>query len=155
MAQGWCIVGNVVTSPGQVTKEAIFYTTEPQITYHSNSNDQAYWGYAYTQFDNASSFADGSYTIFQSDQASCQVTQQQQRYDCINGICTLSSQYSTPGAYNSLLDCQAVCANGGACAEGKQCVDPTTFIPSGKVCIDQGEFDSIEALISKIGSEVC
>ncbi|MGV0102345.1 hypothetical protein NSTCB13_00866 [Nostoc sp. DSM 114160] len=149
---GWCIVGNVVTAPGQVTRQAIYYTTEPQITYHSNSADQSYWGYAYTSFNNAASFADGSYTIFQSDQASCQVTA---RYDCINGTCTLSNQYSTPGLYNSLSDCQAVCANGGACAEGKQCIDPTKFIPSGKVCIDQGEFDSIEALISKIGSEVC
>ncbi|MEH2222594.1 hypothetical protein [Nostoc sp.] len=78
-----------------------------------------------------------------------------QKYDCINGVCTLSTQYTTPGIYQSLADCQAVCANGGACASGKQCVDPVTFCPDGKVCIDQGEFVSIEALISKIGSEVC
>ncbi|MEH1824462.1 MAG: hypothetical protein V7L22_03685 [Nostoc sp.] len=76
-------------------------------------------------------------------------------YDCINGTCTLASKYSTPGLYTSLSDCQAVCANGGACAEGKKCVDPTTFCPDGKVCIDQGEFSTAEALISKIGSEVC
>ncbi|MBN3911094.1 MAG: hypothetical protein HWQ35_32500 [Nostoc sp. NMS1] len=77
------------------------------------------------------------------------------RYDCINGQCILKNTYNTPGIYNSLADCQAVCANGGACGSGKQCVDPTTFCPDGKVCIDQGEFASIEALISKIGSEVC
>ncbi|BBD67959.1 hypothetical protein NIES4072_47290 [Nostoc commune NIES-4072] len=76
-------------------------------------------------------------------------------YDCINGVCTLSTQYKTQGIYRSLADCQGVCANGGACAEGKKCVDPTTFCPDGKVCLDQGEFASIEALISKIGSEVC
>ncbi|MEH2137154.1 hypothetical protein [Nostoc sp.] len=76
-------------------------------------------------------------------------------YDCINGKCTVSTQYNTPGLYANLTDCQAVCANGGACAAGKKCVDPTTFCPDGKVCIDQGEFDSAEALISKIGSEVC
>lgn len=76
-------------------------------------------------------------------------------YDCINGNCIASTTHGTSGLYKSLADCQAVCANGGACAEGKQCVDPTTFIPSGKVCIDQGEFDSIEALIAKINSEVC
>ncbi|BBD69684.1 hypothetical protein NIES4072_29800 [Nostoc commune NIES-4072] len=79
----------------------------------------------------------------------------QQQYDCINGQCITKTQYNTPGIYNSLADCQAVCSNGGACASGKQCVDPTTFCPDGKVCIDQGEFASIEALISKIGSEVC
>ena len=77
------------------------------------------------------------------------------KYDCINGNCTKSTQYQTPGIYQSLNDCQAVCANGGACGSGKQCVDPTTFCPPGQVCIDQGEFASIEALISKIGSEVC
>ena len=152
MAQGWCISGDVVTGPHQVTKQAIFYATQPQITYHSNSNDENYWGYAYTQFNNASSFADGTYTIYESDQASCQILQ---KYDCINGQCIEAGTHKTPGIYTSLSDCQAVCANGGACAEGKQCVDPTTFIPSGKVCIDRSEFDSIEALISQIGSEVC
>ncbi|MEH2211063.1 hypothetical protein [Nostoc sp.] len=76
-------------------------------------------------------------------------------YDCLNGKCVLKTQYNTPGIYNSLADCQAVCASGGACGEGRQCVDPTTFIPSGKVCLDKGEFESIEALISRIGSEVC
>ena len=76
-------------------------------------------------------------------------------YDCINGVCIPSTQYKTAGIYNSLANCQAVCANGGACASGKQCVDPTTFCPDGKVCIDQSEFASIEALISKINSEVC
>lgn len=79
----------------------------------------------------------------------------QQKYDCINGVCTPKSTYSTPGIYASLTDCQAVCANGGACAEGKQCLDPNTYCPPGKVCIDQGEFSEAEALISKIGSEVC
>ena len=76
-------------------------------------------------------------------------------YDCINGVCTVKTQYNTPGLYNSLSDCQAVCANGGSCGDGKQCIDPTNFCPPGKICIDQGEFSSIEALISKIGSEVC
>ncbi len=77
------------------------------------------------------------------------------KYDCINGNCVPKSTYNTPGLYVSLADCQAVCANGGACAEGKQCVDPITFCPDGKVCLDKGEFASIEALISKIDSEVC
>lgn len=77
------------------------------------------------------------------------------KYDCLNGQCVLKTTYNTQGIYNSLADCQAVCANGGACASGKKCVDPTTFCPDGKVCLDQGEFDSIEALISKINSEVC
>lgn len=77
------------------------------------------------------------------------------QYDCINGVCTKKTLYNTPGIYQSLEDCQAVCANGGSCADGKQCVDPTNFCPPGKVCIDQGEFSSIESLISQINSEVC
>ncbi|MEH2318560.1 hypothetical protein [Nostoc sp.] len=94
MSQGWCIRGDAVTGPHQVTAVAIFYATEPQITYHSNSVDQNYWGYAYTSFNNATSFADGTYTIFQSDEGSCQIAQ---HYDCINGNCVLSTQYKTPG----------------------------------------------------------
>ncbi|MEH2119021.1 hypothetical protein [Nostoc sp.] len=153
---GWCIVGNVVDGQNHTTKRGIYYETEPQITYHSNNADQAYWGYAYTQFNNYYSFADGSYTIFQSDQASCNVdATPTAKYDCINGQCISSTQYKTPGIYQSLADCQAVCANGGSCGQGKQCVDPTTFCPLGKVCIDQDEFSSIEGLISKINSEVC
>jgi hypothetical protein len=77
------------------------------------------------------------------------------KYDCINGSCVVSNQYKTPGFYTSLSACQAKCGDGTTCGTGKQCVDPTTFCPNGKVCIDQGEFASIEALISKIGSEVC
>ncbi|MGV0102232.1 hypothetical protein NSTCB13_06120 [Nostoc sp. DSM 114160] len=97
-----------------------------------------------------STFADFSW--IGSPSISCTSTT---KYDCINGTCTDANTHKTAGIYQSLADCQAVCANGGACASGKQCVDPTTFIPSGKVCIDQGEFASIEALISKIGGEVC
>ncbi|MEH2400193.1 hypothetical protein [Nostoc sp.] len=76
-------------------------------------------------------------------------------YDCINGNCTDKTQYNTPGIYKSLTDCQAVCANGGSCGDGKQCVDPTTFCPAGKVCIDDSEFSSIQNLISGINNEVC
>ena len=92
-----------------------------------------------------------------SDYGSCDSckTSPSIKYDCLNGNCVASTQYQTPGLYQSLSDCQAVCANGGACASGKQCIDPTNFCPPGKICIDQGEFSSIEALISKINSEVC
>ena len=76
-------------------------------------------------------------------------------YDCLNGLCIASNTYNTPGLYKSLADCQAVCANGGACGSGKQCVDPTTFCPNGKVCIDQDEYSNIQGLIAKINSEVC
>ncbi|MEH2001105.1 MAG: hypothetical protein V7L00_20540 [Nostoc sp.] len=151
---GWCISGKAVTAKDTASPIAIYYATEPQITYHSNSVDQAYWGFAYTSFNNATSFVDGSYTIFQSDEASCQHIDND-KYDCINGNCVVSSQYKTPGIYTGLATCQAVCANGGACAAGKQCVDPTTFCPDGKVCIEQAEFASVEGLISKINSEVC
>lgn len=80
---------------------------------------------------------------------------QNQKYDCLNGQCVVSTQYSTPGTYANLADCQAACANGGACAEGKQCIDPTNFCPPGKVCIEQSEFSTIEGLLSQINSEVC
>ena len=65
------------------------------------------------------------------------------------------STYKTPGLYQSLTDCQTVCTNGGSCGDGKQCVDPTTFCPPGKVCIENSEFSSIQNLISGINNEVC
>jgi hypothetical protein len=76
------------------------------------------------------------------------------KYDCLNGECVNSTQYSTPGTYDSLASCQANCG-GTTCGTGRLCVDPNSFCPDGKVCLDQGEFSSIEALISKIGSKVC
>ncbi|AVH71584.1 hypothetical protein [Nostoc sp. 'Lobaria pulmonaria (5183) cyanobiont'] len=116
MTQGWCISGDVVVAPHQTTKRAIFYTSEPQVTYHSNSNDQGYWGYAYTSFNGAESFADGTYTIYRSDQASCQILQS---YDCINGACVPSTTHGTLGLYASLSDCQVAC---GAHGCSGQCV---------------------------------
>lgn len=119
-----------------------------------------YWVVDGTDMFNGSLVMSGSITViadnYQSDYGSCNgCTPVAIKYDCINGDCIDSSKYKTLGIYQSLADCQAVCANGGACGSGKQCVDPTTFCPSGKVCIDQNEYSEIQALISKINSEVC
>ena len=160
MTQGWCITGDVVSAPNQVTREAIFYETEPPITYHSNVADENYWGYAYTQFYNSYSFADGTYTISQCDQAACSLlpptydcvkgtcTQNTAGtgayknlaaclagcawYDCINGSCVQNTKYSTPGKYTSLSDCHAVCA--ASCPEGQVCCDPNNT--SSSTCPD-------------------
>ena len=164
MTQGWCITGDVVSAPNQVTREAIFYETEPPITYHSNVADENYWGYAYTQFYNSYSFADGTYTISQCDQAACSLipptydcvkgtcTQNTTGtgayknlaaclagcawYDCINGSCIQNTKYSTPGKYTSLSDCHAVCA--ASCPEGQVCCDPnntsSSTCPSCPTC---------------------
>ncbi|MBH8575784.1 hypothetical protein I8752_22825 [Nostocaceae cyanobacterium CENA369] len=98
--------------------------------------------------------ADETPTSGYTSSGSC-ATCRADKYDCLNGQCIPKTTYNTPGLYNSLEDCQAVCANGGACAEGKKCVDPTTFCPDGHVCIEQGEYNSIQGLVDKIKSEVC
>ncbi|MEH2278124.1 MAG: hypothetical protein V7K40_25905 [Nostoc sp.] len=115
--------------------------------------------YDYLVVDGVSAYPDfaggsaaGYGTISEID---CGTGQPFPKYDCLNGTCVQKTQYNTPGLYPSLADCQAVCANGGACGSGKQCVDPTTFCPPGKVCIEQSEFSEIEGLISQINSEVC
>lgn len=79
----------------------------------------------------------------------------QELHDCINGTCVKNTQYGTPGLYKSLADCQAVCANGGGCGEGKQCVDPNTYCAPGKVCIDQSEFNEISGLVGVINGKFC
>ncbi|MBN3939180.1 hypothetical protein [Nostoc sp. NMS9] len=104
--------------------------------------------------DPSSTLYSSSKTFVKTD-SNCVTPSPDTKYDCINGKCIVKTQYNTPGLYQSLADCQAVCANGGACAEGKQCVDPTTFCPLDKVCIDKGEFADAEAIIAKINSEVC
>lgn len=71
------------------------------------------------------------------------------KFDCLNGNCTPSDT----GYFQSLADCQAVCAY--SCGEGKQCVDPNNFCPPGKICIDSSEYSQIEALINKISQEIC
>ncbi|MEH2077023.1 MAG: hypothetical protein V7K57_21925 [Nostoc sp.] len=144
MPQGWCISGDVVTSPGGVTKRAIFYNTEPQITYHSNASDEAYWGNKYTAFNNYYSFVDGSYTIYQSDEPGCQIVTTppvgaKKDYDCINGACIEKSKYNTPGLYQSLDDCQTVCG-------GTSC---------GGQCISNPDWAQIESLASQIRSKEC
>ncbi|MGV0103039.1 hypothetical protein NSTCB13_01610 [Nostoc sp. DSM 114160] len=136
MAQGWCISGDVVTGRNQVIKQAIYYPTEPQITYHSNANDQAYWGYAYTSFNNAESFADGTYTIYRSDSASCQILQ---KYDCINGACVPSSAHGTLGLYDSLSDCEVNCGFRGC---------------SGQ-CISNSDWAQIEGLSNQLKNRNC
>ncbi|MEH1851454.1 MAG: hypothetical protein V7L11_07155 [Nostoc sp.] len=142
MTQGWCIIGNVVVAPGQAPTQAIFYATEPVITYHSNSSDQAYWGYAYTQFNGASSFADGTYTISESDQASCSLTPP--TYDCVACICTPNT--AGTGAYNNLAACLANCA----CYDSINgvCTANTTYATPG-------HYTSIEACNAAIASPTC
>ncbi len=161
MTQGWCIVGNAVTGPGQVTSSAVFYATEPAITYHSNSADQAYWGYAYTQFNGGSSFADGTYTISECEQAACSLTPptyddvggvctpntagtgaysslaaclaNSASYDSINGVCIPSTTYATPGHYTSMAACNAAIA----CPACPDCPTlPCASCPPGQTCID-------------------
>lgn len=76
-------------------------------------------------------------------------------YDCINGMCIASAQYKTPGYYKSLSDCQAICGDQGVCGNGKICIDPNSYCPPGKVCLEQAEYSQINALISKISQEIC
>lgn len=97
----------------------------------------------------------GTYSFTFIPGPNCKPGEDGNTYDCLNGQCVTSSKYTTPGIYKSLADCQAVCANGGACGSGKQCVEPTTYCPNGKVCIDQEEYGNIQGLIAKINSEVC
>jgi len=95
----------------------------------------------------------GGNTYQGSGCASCLTTVN--KYDCINGQCNISTQYNTPGFYPNLASCQAACGNSNACSGNNVCVDPTTYCAPGKVCIEQGEYSSIQGLISQINSEVC
>ena len=160
MTQGYCLIGNQVTGQHQAPLVAMWFATEPVITYHSNGADEAFWGYAYTSFNNGPSFVDGSYTITQTDQASCSLAPPTYDcssgscvvnssgtglysslascqascawYDCINNACTSNLIYSTPGNYKSLAACTAACG-GTNCPTGRTCC------PVGQSCFDPND----------------
>lgn len=68
----------------------------------------------------------------------------QPRYDCINGSCLTSSQYKTPGIFESLADCQANCGSNS----------PNTC-PPGKVCLEQSEYSDILNKINTLSGLIC
>lgn len=74
-------------------------------------------------------------------------------YDCINGECKKSS--GGKGYFKSLEDCQKICGFGGSCGAGKQCVDPNTFCPQGKICLEGHEYTEIQQIIAKISQNIC
>lgn len=74
-------------------------------------------------------------------------------YDCVNGTCVDARRYNTPGFFKSLLDCQKICAF--SCGDGKQCVDPISFCPPGKICLDSSEYGEIQRMISRIRENIC
>jgi len=98
---------------------------------------------------------EGGYSTLAACQADCAPCTS---YDCLNGTCTLSSQYDTAGSYSSLAACQAACGGptctsgqlcatpsticaGSCCTGGQSCADPSsicsgTCCPSGQSCYD-------------------
>lgn len=62
----------------------------------------------------------------------------QEKYDCINGACTPSTTYDTPGIYSSLAECEVACGTG--------C--------SGK-CLSNAEWAQIEGLASQLKNKNC
>ena len=59
-------------------------------------------------------------------------------YDCINGACTDSTKYKTPGIYQTLSDCETACGTG--------C--------SGK-CISNSDWAQIEGLSGQLKKRNC
>lgn len=88
---------------------------------------------------------------FTKDDPNC-VSSPVQRYDCLNGSCVISTQYDTPGAFNSLVECQSTCTI--ACLPNQICVNPNTFCAPGKVCLERIEYNEIQSLITRILSEI-
>ena len=77
-------------------------------------------------------------------------------FDCINGVCTDSSTFKTPGKYSSLTSCESSCSDSkNSCAPPFQCIDPSNFCPPGKVCVPQDEWGQIVGLVSQNVSKHC
>jgi len=73
----------------------------------------------------------GAYTITQvlassSLAGNCSSSCKPVAYDCINGSCTSSPTYGTPGDYPTLAQCQASCG-GITCPNGQSCFDPNNL----------------------------
>jgi len=69
--EGWCVKGNALVAPNVKQLLAIFYTTEPEVTYNASPTDIAYWGFAYQTINGGASFVTGEYTISPSNQVDC------------------------------------------------------------------------------------
>ncbi len=93
-----------------------------------------------------------------------------QKYDFINGTCTLATTYDTEGKYSSLADCNAnglsdamgLAPNNPcntptqvACQSPNVCIDPANYCPPGKVCISISEWAQIENLASQNKNRSC
>jgi hypothetical protein len=61
-------------------------------------------------------------------------------HDCINGSCTDSSAYGTPGKYANAEDCQGGCATGGSCA--------------GE-CVEAPELSALESAACRLQTKFC
>jgi hypothetical protein len=84
-----------------------------------------------------------------------QTDQSQTKYDCLNGQCVPESQYSTPGNYQTLEECQSSCGGGQSCLLPFKCLDPENYCPTGKVCIPQQQWNQIEGLAGELKSKNC
>jgi hypothetical protein len=71
------------------------------------------------------------------------------KYDCVNGSCVLQTQYSTPGVFSSLTECNAICTSNGCQPPG------ANYCPPGKVCIESAEWSQIEQLTNQVQSKCC
>lgn len=95
-------------------------------------------------------YKSGSITITKIANFSCVVAS---KFDCINGSCVDAKTYNTPGFFTSQEECQKVCAF--SCEDGKQCVDPNTFCPPGKVCLESSEYSESMSRISALRDQFC
>lgn len=109
----------------------------PNFWQHSSSITEVTSASAYT-----SSFENVSVFYKQGSCVSC-LPSSNNKYDCINGNCTQSTTYNTPGIYNSLEECQANC---GSSNPGNQC---------DGVCISSPEWATIQGLASQLKNKSC
>lgn len=134
---GWCVVGDVVIGRNQKAKQSHYSESKPSITYRSSPADVNYWGFNYTTFDNSYSMVDGSYSLFESNDASC-TTSASEQYDCVNANCVKSTKYNTPGIYASIEECETACGLG--------C--------SGQ-CVPKSEWNKIQSLANQLKNKNC
>ena len=109
------------------TRKACGNTSSLKPRYSSQHGNGFYWDVDGVDMFNGSIIKSGSISVVSADTpstyGSCSGCENVViKYDCINAVCTQSSQYNTPGIYTSLSQCETACGTGcsGQCISNEE-----------------------------------
>lgn len=133
------------------------FPTKPIITYHSPAGCGAST-YNFSVLSINLSIISGPSAWYHSIGQPVYVTEpddNDEKHDCINGVCLPASAYDTPGKYTTLAGCQSACGGGSTgCTSPNICVPPD-YCPPGMICLPVAKYSTIERLATALEDSAC